>query len=249
MGVDRPGYRCRWVRDRLPLLAGGELTGADRRKVERHLIACPDCRRHERSLAGALGVLQAAAARPAGGPPRPRRSGPPWRGRSASRGTSPPSRLDRLARFLRPPARLRPAPGAGRGALGRGPGAWPGRSAWARRRVADRRAPRSPSRLGPGRSSPTTSTRTSAVPPVAPARSSSNRRPPARSRSVRDDAAGSPRPTAPPPGSTTTSTTAPRWAPTRSTSRRRTDRLRRSRRTADRSRARPSAPPLRPESS
>ncbi len=61
MGVDKPKYRCRWVRDRLPLLAGGELMGADRRQVERHLIACAGCRRHERSLVGALGALHTAA--------------------------------------------------------------------------------------------------------------------------------------------------------------------------------------------
>ena len=62
MGVGRPRQRCRWVRDRLALTAGGELTGSDRRSVERHLIACDGCRRHERSLAGALGALRAAAA-------------------------------------------------------------------------------------------------------------------------------------------------------------------------------------------
>jgi hypothetical protein len=58
------GRRCRWVGRRLPLLAGDapELTGADRRKVERHLIVCPDCRKRQDSLAGALDVLHAAAA-------------------------------------------------------------------------------------------------------------------------------------------------------------------------------------------
>src|SRR4051812_48799928 len=55
-------HRCRWVRDRLPLLAGGELTGPDRRAVERHLITCPGCRDHERSLSGALAALRGAAA-------------------------------------------------------------------------------------------------------------------------------------------------------------------------------------------
>ncbi len=35
---------CGWARRRLPLLAGGELAGADRRKVERHLLGCPSCR-------------------------------------------------------------------------------------------------------------------------------------------------------------------------------------------------------------
>lgn len=54
--------RCRWVRDRLPLLAGGELTGPDRRAVERHLITCAGCRDHERSLAGALAALRGASA-------------------------------------------------------------------------------------------------------------------------------------------------------------------------------------------
>ena len=67
MGVGSEGYRCRWVRDRLPLLSGGELIGADRRKVERHLIACAGCRRHERSLSDALGALQAAASRDGAG--------------------------------------------------------------------------------------------------------------------------------------------------------------------------------------
>jgi anti-sigma factor RsiW len=43
-------------------MAGGELTGPDRRKVERHLITCPDCRDHARSLSGALAALRAAAA-------------------------------------------------------------------------------------------------------------------------------------------------------------------------------------------
>src|SRR5438270_9215909 len=60
MGVFGSG--CRWVRDRLPLLAGGDLAGPDRRKVERHLITCPGCRDHERSLSGALGVLREVAA-------------------------------------------------------------------------------------------------------------------------------------------------------------------------------------------
>jgi anti-sigma factor RsiW len=50
---------CKWVRDRLPLLAGGELLGLDRRRVERHLIGCPNCRRHGAVLANALDVLHA----------------------------------------------------------------------------------------------------------------------------------------------------------------------------------------------
>jgi Putative zinc-finger len=61
MGKGTPQYRCRWVRGRLPLLDGGELTGTDRRKVESHLLGCPDCRSRRESLAGALGALHAAS--------------------------------------------------------------------------------------------------------------------------------------------------------------------------------------------
>lgn len=52
---------CRWARPRLALLAGGELTGNDRRKVERHLIVCGDCRGRLESLQGALGALRGLA--------------------------------------------------------------------------------------------------------------------------------------------------------------------------------------------
>src|SRR5262245_24443614 len=54
--------RCKWVRDRLPLLAGEELRGLDLRKVERHLIGCPKCRRHRVSMDEALSVLHTASA-------------------------------------------------------------------------------------------------------------------------------------------------------------------------------------------
>jgi hypothetical protein len=55
---------CRWARDRLPLLAGGELVGGERRRVERHLIVCPACRRQSEAARGALAVLHVAAAEP-----------------------------------------------------------------------------------------------------------------------------------------------------------------------------------------
>ena len=61
MNTDCPRHRCRWFVRRLPLLSGGDLTGTERRKVERHLIACPDCRLRHAALAGALDVLHAAA--------------------------------------------------------------------------------------------------------------------------------------------------------------------------------------------
>jgi anti-sigma factor RsiW len=54
--------RCKWVRDRLPLLVGEELRGLDRRRVERHLIGCPQCRQHQASLGEVLGVLRTVAA-------------------------------------------------------------------------------------------------------------------------------------------------------------------------------------------
>ena len=72
MGKDSTRHRCRWVCDRLPLLDGGELTGSDRRKVESHLLGCPDCRSRRASLAGALGALQAASETVAGGASGPR---------------------------------------------------------------------------------------------------------------------------------------------------------------------------------
>jgi anti-sigma factor RsiW len=57
MGNDR----CRWVRHRLPLLAGGELGVEDRRRVERHMIGCPDCRDRREGSEVALSALRAAA--------------------------------------------------------------------------------------------------------------------------------------------------------------------------------------------
>jgi hypothetical protein len=56
------GNPCTWVQTRLPLLAGGELAGLDRRRAERHLIVCPDCRRRLTTLRGTMDVLRSAAA-------------------------------------------------------------------------------------------------------------------------------------------------------------------------------------------
>ena len=110
MGVGSPDYRCRWVLDRLPLLAGGDLTGADRRKVERHLIACAGCRRRERSLTGALGVLQAASAlSPVGPASEPPSLWPALARQIREARHEPASWLDGLARLVRPSARFRPA--------------------------------------------------------------------------------------------------------------------------------------------
>lgn len=53
---------CRWVRARLPLLAGDDLLGTERRRAERHLIGCRDCRRHLESLRSAVVALRSAAA-------------------------------------------------------------------------------------------------------------------------------------------------------------------------------------------
>lgn len=58
---------CGWIRKRLPLLAGGELIGEERRQVERHLRGCTDCQdlrdRHE----GSLSALRVASASIPGG--------------------------------------------------------------------------------------------------------------------------------------------------------------------------------------
>jgi len=57
----RVDHRCRWVRHRLPLLAGGELAVEERRKVERHLIGCPGCRDRCDASTGALAALRSFA--------------------------------------------------------------------------------------------------------------------------------------------------------------------------------------------
>ena len=53
--------RCKWVRDRLPLFASDELFGAERRRVERHVIGCASCRAQQSALVNALEVLHAAS--------------------------------------------------------------------------------------------------------------------------------------------------------------------------------------------
>jgi anti-sigma factor RsiW len=55
-------FRCQWVHDRLPLLVGDELCGLDRRRVERHLIGCPQCRQHQAALGQTLEALRTVAA-------------------------------------------------------------------------------------------------------------------------------------------------------------------------------------------
>ena len=62
---------CRWASPRLALLAGGELTGEDRRRAERHLIVCGDCRARLSSLRESLGALQIAAMSTAPSPEAP----------------------------------------------------------------------------------------------------------------------------------------------------------------------------------
>jgi len=56
--------RCKWVRDRLPLLVGDDLRGLDRRLAERHLIGCSQCRQHQAALGQALETLRTVAAIP-----------------------------------------------------------------------------------------------------------------------------------------------------------------------------------------
>lgn len=51
---------CRWVQTQLPLWIGGDLIGADRRRVERHVLACSACRARREELAKSqrlIGVL------------------------------------------------------------------------------------------------------------------------------------------------------------------------------------------------
>ena len=99
--------RCNWVRDRLPLLAGVELLGAERRRVERHLIGCAQCREHRHALGRALDVLHAAAAEP----PTAAEAGSLW---------------PALARQIRESRRPSPAPGFAWASLfGLRPRFWP----------------------------------------------------------------------------------------------------------------------------
>jgi anti-sigma factor RsiW len=58
------GNGCRWVRTQLPLLAGGELIGPDRRWVERHLIGCAHCQTDLTALRAALDAVRIAAEHP-----------------------------------------------------------------------------------------------------------------------------------------------------------------------------------------
>lgn len=54
-------WACRWARARLPLLAGDDLLGPDRRRLERHLIGCPTCREHLGNHQQSLARLHQAA--------------------------------------------------------------------------------------------------------------------------------------------------------------------------------------------
>lgn len=51
---------CRWVERRLPLLAGGELLGHERRRAERHVIGCASCRGRLASHRESLDALRSA---------------------------------------------------------------------------------------------------------------------------------------------------------------------------------------------
>ena len=57
-----PIKTCAWVRARLPLLAGGDSLGLDRRLVDRHLVRCDDCRHRLEALGRSLEALRDAAA-------------------------------------------------------------------------------------------------------------------------------------------------------------------------------------------
>ncbi len=53
---------CRWTRNRLPLMAGEDLVGLDRRRTQRHLITCAACRQRLDNLRTSLDVLHTVAA-------------------------------------------------------------------------------------------------------------------------------------------------------------------------------------------
>lgn len=63
--------RCAWMQARLPLMAGGELVGPDRRRIERHLLVCRNCRERLAGLREAVDALRTAAELPPVMPGRP----------------------------------------------------------------------------------------------------------------------------------------------------------------------------------
>ncbi len=56
-----PEISCRWAKTQLPLWVGGDLIGADRRRVERHLLRCSDCRSLRDHLSQSLTLLHVLA--------------------------------------------------------------------------------------------------------------------------------------------------------------------------------------------
>jgi hypothetical protein len=73
VGTTMVNPSCEWTRGRLPLSLGPgaepdppgdeavDLGDEERRAIERHLAACPGCRRHRSELAGAIDALAVAA--------------------------------------------------------------------------------------------------------------------------------------------------------------------------------------------
>jgi anti-sigma factor RsiW len=89
-------FSCRWTRSRLPLLAGDDLVGPDRRLVERHLTTCPSCRARLRDLSATVGVLRLAGA---DDPVPPDLAAPLWPGleREIRESRRPDARRPRVA--------------------------------------------------------------------------------------------------------------------------------------------------------
>lgn len=109
--------RCRWVRDRLPLLAGDDLQGLDRRRVERHLIGCPHCREHQASLVQALETLRTVASTASASPDAPSLWPALERQIRESRRPVPATRLTSPFVLAWPRLSFRPALGFGLGLL------------------------------------------------------------------------------------------------------------------------------------
>ena len=55
---------CRWAKTQLPLWVGGELIGADRRRVDRHLLSCLHCRVRRDQLTQSLSALAVLVNKP-----------------------------------------------------------------------------------------------------------------------------------------------------------------------------------------
>jgi len=142
---DEPVNSCDWARPRLSLYVGmgcdvestaeeGDLTRAERRRIEAHLADCGACRRRRTALARSMAVLSAAAAESPVEPHAPSL----WRGVAArieAAESTRPSAWTRFGRAILPDPVRSTADRAAR-RLDRGLSGLPIQLAWVRDSIA-----------------------------------------------------------------------------------------------------------------